>query len=105
MTRRYLLGSDIGTTLTKTVLVDVDGGEVASAAAGYNVLHPRPLWAEQWPSVWFDALVATVREIFGKADVRADDVAAVAISTATAVRLRPWPICCTRCTTSKGWRA
>ena len=80
MTQRYLLGSDIGTTLTKTVLVDLGGSEVAAARSEYGVLHPRPLWAEQWPDVWFDAFVATVRDVLARASVRPDEIGGVGIS-------------------------
>ena len=80
MIRGYLLGSDIGTTLTKTVLVDPTGREIASSSSEYGVIHPRPLWAEQWPDVWFDAFVATVRDVVTRAGVRPDEIGGVGIS-------------------------
>jgi xylulokinase len=80
LARRYLLGTDIGTTLTKTILVDPDGREVASATSEYGVLHPQRLWAEQWPDVWFDAVVATVREVLEAAPIRAGEIDAFGIS-------------------------
>jgi len=76
----YLLGSDIGTTLTKTVLVDMAGNEIASATSEYGVLHPRPLWAEQWPDVWLDAFVASVREVIGKAAIRPEQIVGIGVS-------------------------
>ncbi len=42
----YLLGTDIGSTLTKTVLVDLAGREIATASAEYGTLRPHALWAE-----------------------------------------------------------
>lgn len=80
MTARYLLGSDIGTTLTKTVIVDLEGQEIASASAEYAVLHPNPLWAEQWPDVWFDAFVETVRDVLSKAKISPEEIGAAGIS-------------------------
>ncbi|MCX7730340.1 MAG: FGGY family carbohydrate kinase, partial [Candidatus Caldatribacterium sp.] len=44
----YLLGTDIGTNGTKTVMVDEKGNFVADAFVEYDVITPRPSWAEQW---------------------------------------------------------
>jgi sugar (pentulose or hexulose) kinase len=77
---QYLLGTDIGTTLTKTVVVDPRGKEIAAASSEYGVLHPHPLWAEQWPDVWYDAFVATVRDVLARSDVRPDQIGGVGIS-------------------------
>ncbi|UCF09615.1 MAG: hypothetical protein JSW65_06030, partial [Candidatus Bipolaricaulota bacterium] len=75
-----LLGSDIGTTLTKTVLVDLSGRVIAAASAEYGVIHPRPLWAEQWPAVWVDAFVATVRDVLERSGVRPEEIVGVGVS-------------------------
>ena len=80
MSARYLLGTYIGTTLTKTVIVDLEGHEVASASSEYGVLHPSPLWAEQWPDVWFDAFAATVRDVLRQGKIAAHEIAAAGIS-------------------------
>ena len=48
----YLLGTDIGTSGTKTILMDTEGKLVAQDLQEYDVLTPAPLWAEQWPDVW-----------------------------------------------------
>ena len=76
----YLLGSDIGTTLTKTVLIDLEGREIASASSEYGVIHPHPLWAEQWPGVWLDAYVETVRQVLEESGARPDQVLGVGVS-------------------------
>ena len=56
----YFIGIDIGTQSTKAVLVDARGAIVAQHAHGYRPDTPRPLWAEQWPDVWFDAAVLCI---------------------------------------------
>ncbi|HDR8909784.1 TPA: hypothetical protein QDA72_004240, partial [Burkholderia multivorans] len=53
----YVIGVDIGTQSTKALLVDRHGTIVAQRAAGYRPDTPKPLWAEQWPQVWFDAVL------------------------------------------------
>ncbi|CAN7498991.1 FGGY-family carbohydrate kinase [Trinickia sp. LjRoot230] len=52
----YVIGIDIGTQSTKAVLADGNGAIVAQHASSYRPDTPKPLWAEQWPSVWFDAV-------------------------------------------------
>lgn len=56
----YVVGVDIGTQSTKAILCDARGRIVAQHASAYAPDTPRPRWAEQWPSVWLDAVVATV---------------------------------------------
>lgn len=56
----YVIGVDIGTQSTKALLVDRHGRIVARRSAGYQPDTPRPLWAEQWPQVWFDAVLACI---------------------------------------------
>jgi xylulokinase len=80
----YVIGIDIGTQSTKAVLVDARGAIVAQHAQGYRPDTPRPLWAEQWPDVWFDAALACIaactREAHGKG-VAASEIKALAISS------------------------
>ncbi|KVD70801.1 hypothetical protein WS62_11640 [Burkholderia sp. ABCPW 14] len=73
----YVIGVDIGTQSTKAVLAGVNGAIVAQRAAAYRPDTPKPLWAEQWPAVWFDA----VRECIARcvADARAAGVDAASI--------------------------
>ena len=73
-----LLGIDVGTQVTKGVLVRPTGEVVAQASREYGVLHPQPLWAEQWPDVWLEAACAVIRELVSTTDPGA--VAGVCIS-------------------------
>ena len=49
MTVQYLIGVDLGTSGTKTVLFDVHGKEIASALEEYPLYQPYNGWAEQEP--------------------------------------------------------
>ncbi|MBN3772054.1 FGGY family carbohydrate kinase, partial [Burkholderia sp. Se-20378] len=73
----YVIGVDIGTQSTKALLVDRHGTIVARRSAGYQPDTPRPLWAEQWPQVWFDAVLACIAGCVS--DARAQGVPADAI--------------------------
>lgn len=77
---RFLIGTDVGTLGTKTVLVGTDGAIVASTFEEYDVLRPKPLWAEQWPNVWFDAVVKTIRDVMRRSRISARGVAGLCIS-------------------------
>ena len=76
----YLLGTDIGTSGTKTILVDLQGRVLAQDLQETDVLTPHPLWAEQWPQVWLKAAEASIRNTVAKAGVKKSDVRAIAIS-------------------------
>ena len=77
----YLLGTDIGTLGTKTVLVDTEGNIHAKAFKEYDVITPKQGWAEQWPQVWADAAYQTIRETLRKSGIDPVDVAGVSISS------------------------
>ncbi|MBZ6077880.1 xylulokinase [Microvirga puerhi] len=57
------LGIDIGTSGVKSVLVDVDDRVMAEARAPLNVQRPRPLWSEQQPDAWWQAVVQTLDDL------------------------------------------
>jgi xylulokinase len=57
-----VMGIDLGTSSTKTVLMDEAGQVVATASAGYPLLTPRAGWVEQNPSDWWRAVCDTIRQ-------------------------------------------
>ncbi|MDY6322001.1 MAG: xylulokinase [Succinivibrio sp.] len=77
---RYLLGVDLGTSGTKTVLFDEKGKVIASALEEYPLLQPHNGWAEQDPKTWADAAVHTARDVLKKSGVNPADVKGLAIS-------------------------
>src|SRR4051812_41076452 len=75
-----LLGIDIGTSGTKTLLIDDAGRALASATAEYPLSTPRPGWAEQDPEDWWRASAATVREVLAKSGVAPREIKGVGLS-------------------------
>ena len=69
---RYVLGVDLGTSGTKTVLFDEAGAAAASAAREYPMDQPQNGWAEQDPDAWWEAARDTIREILDKSGVKPD---------------------------------
>ncbi len=76
----FLIGTDIGTLGTKSVIVDLEGRIIASTFEEYGVITPKPGWAEQWPDVWFNAVCRTVQGLLKQTKVNPKDVAGLCIS-------------------------
>ena len=74
----YLIGIDIGTSGTKTVLFDEAGKTIASRTAEYPMFQPRNGWAEQNPEDWWNAVRETLRAVTAKVDRR--EIAGVGLS-------------------------
>lgn len=64
----YLIGIDLGTSGTKTVLFDTEGNIVASALVEYPMYQPQNGWAEQDPADWRRAAFETLKTVTGKVD-------------------------------------
>ncbi len=76
----YYLGIDIGTSGTKTLVINDKGKILAEAMENYPCYFPKPLWSEQDPEDWWKATVATVRQVVKKAKLKAADVKAIGLS-------------------------
>lgn len=77
---RYLLGIDIGTSGTKTVLFNEKGETAASALYEYPMYQPNMGWAEQDPEDWWQAAVSTIQQVLNKSGVKPSDVVSVGMS-------------------------
>ena len=74
------LGIDVGTSSTKTLLINERGKILSEATSAYPLYHPKPLWSEQDPEDWWQATVKTVRSAIRKARVKPTDVKAIGLS-------------------------
>ena len=78
----YLLGTDIGTTGTKTMLFSEDGEILATAYKGYEIIKGSNGFVEQDPEDWWRAVVQTVRECLARVGPSVkEDIRAIAFST------------------------
>ena len=75
-----LLGIDIGTSGTKTILCDDRGAILSSVTAEYPCSQPRPNWSEQDPADWWEAVRTTVRAAIEKAGVKGGGVSGIGLS-------------------------
>ncbi|MFO0883905.1 MAG: FGGY family carbohydrate kinase [Pirellulales bacterium] len=76
----HYLGIDIGTSGTKTLVINEAGDILAEASQSYPLHIPKPLWTEQDPEDWWKATVATVRAVMKKAKLKPADVKAIGLS-------------------------
>ena len=76
------LGIDCGTQSTKTIALDDSSGRIiASATQSYDVLPGLPPGhLEQSPSLWTDALDATVQQVLNQLGTRRSEVAGIGVS-------------------------
>lgn len=75
---KHFLGIDIGTSGAKVLALAEDGSVAAIAQQEYPLSTPQPLWAEQDPQMWWDA----VQNCIGKVllQIPAADIAAVGLT-------------------------
>ncbi len=76
----FTIGVDIGTSGTKSLLIDPDGNILAEASASYGVSMPKPMWTEQDPEDWWNAVVKTVRAVIKQSKVAKTDVKCIGLS-------------------------
>ena len=76
----YVIGVDLGTSGTKTVLFDESGAVIASHTIEYPMYQPKNGYAEQDPAEWREAAFTTIRAVMQKSGVSKDDVKAIGLS-------------------------
>ena len=67
MSKKYLVGIDVGTSGTKCVLFDTCGNALYSCTKEYPLYQPHNGWAEQNPDDWWNAAKEALSEIASKA--------------------------------------
>jgi xylulokinase len=76
----YLLGIDIGTSGTKTLLCDNRGKVLATAMAEHPISSPKPGWSEQNPLDWWRAAGIATKAVLKKAKIKPAQVSAIGLS-------------------------
>jgi xylulokinase len=76
----HLLGIDIGTSGTKTLICDEDGRVLATAMAEHPIASPKPGWSEQNPQDWWLATCRAARAVMKKARLKPGDIGGIGLS-------------------------
>ncbi len=77
---RYILSLDQGTTSSRAILFDRDGGIAAVAQKEFRQIFPRPGWVEHDPLEIWATQLAVAAEAVTRARAAASDIAAVGIT-------------------------
>ncbi len=77
---RYVIGIDIGTSGTKTVLFDEMGKVISSALAEYPLYQPKNGYAEQDPADWRKAASSTIRKVITESRINSSEIAGIGLS-------------------------
>lgn len=76
----FIIGIDIGTSGTKTVLFDEAGAVIASKTIEYPLYQPKNGYAEQDPEDWANAAVNTIKAVMAESGVKKEDVKGIGLS-------------------------
>jgi xylulokinase len=76
----YFLGIDTSTTSSKALLIDENGAVIAVASSPHTLQTPQPLWSEQDPLEWWEAVSLSIRSVLVKAGISGEAVGAVGLT-------------------------
>lgn len=77
---KYMIGVDIGTTSTKSVLYDEEGNFILKHNIGYPLNTPNVDVSEENPDELFDAVIMTIKYVIRESGINKDDIKLVSFS-------------------------
>jgi len=77
----YIVAHDVGTSGCKATLVTADGAVTAKAYEPYSTVYPQPLWAEQNPEDWWQAVGKSTKNVMAVANAKPQEILGLAFST------------------------
>ncbi len=75
----YLLGSDLGTSGCKSIIIDMQGKVCGWAIGDYRTIRNKEGWAEQDPEDWYRAFCETTRKAICQSGISPDQIVMVSI--------------------------
>jgi gluconokinase len=80
--KKYVIAVDIGTTSTKTLLVDRTGSICGEHSIGYGILSELPGRAEQNPNEIYKAVIAGIRNVMAASAIDGNEILCVSFGSA-----------------------
>ncbi len=77
---KYLMGIDLGTTGVKTLLVDTKGKVRAAVTEEYPLFTPKPGWAEQNATDWWEATCRAIKKILSAQKINGNQVLGIGLT-------------------------
>ncbi|HOL22181.1 MAG TPA: xylulokinase [bacterium] len=76
----YLAGIDVGTTGVKILIIDEKGDVKGSITVEYPLFTPKPGWAEQNPSDWWEATVKGIKGLLEKTGIKGTEIKGIGLT-------------------------
>ncbi len=76
----YLMGIDLGTSSTKTLIIDTAGRMAGIGNADYGIRIPHISWAEQDPEEWWEAVKSSIGQAMEKAGASGSEIMGISFS-------------------------
>lgn len=76
----YVLGLDISTTASKALLVDEAGTVVTVHSTPHQISQPHPMWSEQDPGEWWEAVRQSIRSVIDDADIHPASIKGIGLT-------------------------
>lgn len=77
---KYILGIDIGTSGTKTIIFNQNGSIIGEDSSSYSLSEPGPLMAEENPEDWKNATIKTIKNVVKDSKISPDDILSIGLS-------------------------
>ena len=79
-TNSCVLGLDVSTTASKAICIDAEGNVLGQVANGHEQSSPRPLWSEQDPESWWQAMRKSIRDVLALPSIDTTSVRAIGVT-------------------------
>ena len=76
----YFMGIDLGTSSTKTLIMDENGKTAGIGNASYGIQIPQISYAEQDPLEWWEAVKKSIQKALQEAGLQGRDIAGIGFS-------------------------
>lgn len=77
---KFILAHDLGTSSNKAVVTTEEGEIVSASTEEFDIIAPHKGWAEQDPSVWWDAVCRTSRSVLHDVGIPPDEISAISFA-------------------------
>jgi xylulokinase len=78
--KQFILAHDLGTTGNKASLYDTEGKLLGSSLSEYGVTFEHPLWAEQNPDDWWQAVCDSTKQLIEQTKIQKEEIACITFS-------------------------
>ena len=81
MQKKYLIGTDLGTSSTKAALYQIDGKLISDATVEVPLFYPKPGVVEQENEDFYSSAAKTVRKCIESSGIEPKAIAAIAFDS------------------------